>query len=223
MVDGALPWSYETEVLKRIRSAKSLLDMGTGGGELLSMITPLPHDTCATEGYKPNVPIARKRLAPLGVRVYETYGYKLPFKNARFDLIINRHTGYSNKEVFRVLRPGGILITQHVGDRYNLRLNTLLGAGIKSHVISHWNLSIAVSELKGVGMKILVQKEAFPINRFYDIGAVVYYLKAIPWQLKGFSVKRYHKALFRLHRRMLKRGYVDVSAHNFLIIAQKPV
>jgi hypothetical protein len=36
----------------------SLLDMGTGGGELLASMAPLP-DVWATEGYPPNVPIAR--------------------------------------------------------------------------------------------------------------------------------------------------------------------
>ena len=223
MIDGALPWSYETEVLKRIKTANSLLDIGTGGGELLSMMTPLPKDTCATEGYKPNVPIARKRLEPLGVKVYQTISARpLVFKNGRFDLVINRHGGYPNlKEILRVLRTGGLFISQNVGDQYNIKLNRLLGAGVESHVISSWNLKVAVKELQNLGMKILIQREAFPMNRFYDIGAVVYYLKAIPWQLKGFSVKKYRGDLFKLHKRMLKEGYIDIPAHNFLIIAQK--
>ena len=63
-------WNYRDVVLRHLaRGVRSLLDMGTGGGEFLSGLAPLPEDTCATEAYAPNVPIARARLEPLGVQV----------------------------------------------------------------------------------------------------------------------------------------------------------
>src|SRR5712692_8615791 len=62
-------WEYAEKVKVAFSTAQSLLDMGTGGGELLSSLQPLPPHTCATEGYAPNVPIARQRLEPLGVQV----------------------------------------------------------------------------------------------------------------------------------------------------------
>src|SRR5579859_747197 len=71
MAEAPLSWSYASKLLIRLRKAQSLLDMGTGGGEFLSSLQPLPPLTCATEGYAPNVPVARQRLAPLGVQVYE--------------------------------------------------------------------------------------------------------------------------------------------------------
>ena len=115
--DGALPWSYGTEVLRWIKSSKSTLDMGTGGGELLSILATLPKNTCATEAYGPNVNVARRRLKPLGVKVFRIKELQpLPFKNGQFDLIINRHTYYSEKEVFRMLKHGGVFITQQIGD-----------------------------------------------------------------------------------------------------------
>ena len=36
IVSSPLPWSYPSKVLPRIRKVKSLLDMGTGGGEFLA-------------------------------------------------------------------------------------------------------------------------------------------------------------------------------------------
>src|SRR5689334_7703210 len=81
MVDGPLAWSYASKLLMRLRRAQSLLDMGTGGGEFLSSLQPLPAHTCATEGYAPNIPVARQCLEPLGVKVYgfEKEGDPLPF------------------------------------------------------------------------------------------------------------------------------------------------
>ena len=44
---------------------------------------------------------------------------------------------------------------------------------------NNWNLETALSKLK-VGLSITGQKEDIVKTRFYDIGALVFYLKAIP-------------------------------------------
>src|SRR5687768_7435342 len=64
-----LPWDYEATVRSKLLGAKGLLDMGTGSGEFLASLSPLPQDTCATESWAPNIAIARQRLGPLGVTV----------------------------------------------------------------------------------------------------------------------------------------------------------
>jgi 2-polyprenyl-3-methyl-5-hydroxy-6-metoxy-1,4-benzoquinol methylase len=87
-----LPWNYGSILFPYIRSTKSLLDMGTGGGELLSLLQPLPQRTCATEAYKPNVSIAKSKLSPLGVDVFPIKDDRdLPFHENEFEIIINRH------------------------------------------------------------------------------------------------------------------------------------
>src|SRR5215469_16429094 len=82
-----LPWSYASLVLPHLRAAGALLDMGTGGGEFLSRLQPLPAMTVATEGYAPNVPIARDRLSSLGVQVIaidQETSHTLPLADATF-------------------------------------------------------------------------------------------------------------------------------------------
>ena len=37
-----LPWNYVAKVRARMHSIASMLDMGTGGGELLASLTPFP-------------------------------------------------------------------------------------------------------------------------------------------------------------------------------------
>lgn len=105
MVEEPLPWDYARIVLEALPAAEALLDMGTGGGEFLSGLRPLPPDTRATEGYAPNVRVARERLEPLGIEVYEVEDdARLPFADAEFDLVTNRHESYDPTEVCRVLR-----------------------------------------------------------------------------------------------------------------------
>ncbi|MGF9768353.1 class I SAM-dependent methyltransferase [Bacillus albus] len=214
-----LSWSYGSTAFQLIQHAKSMLDMGTGGGQLLSMLQPFPPTIYATEGYDPNVPIARKKLEPLGVIVVEVKDDDaLPLQDAQFDLIVNQHESYAASEVNRILSPNGIFLTQQAGGLDCAELNKQFGTPLNSEFAS-WSLETACNELKENGFTILEEKEEFPFQRFYDIGAIVYYLKAIPWQIPDFTVERYHEELYRIHEIMLQKGYFDVKQHRFIIKA----
>jgi SAM-dependent methyltransferase len=121
------PWDYRAEVRAAIPQARTLRDMGTGGGEFLSRLAPLPPETWATESYLPNLPVAQARLAPLGVRVVAVADEtRLPLPDAHVDLVINRHESFDPSELRRILRPGGTFLTQQVGGQDNRALNTAL-------------------------------------------------------------------------------------------------
>ncbi|PGB02519.1 class I SAM-dependent methyltransferase [Bacillus toyonensis] len=214
-----LSWSYGSTAFQLIQHAKSMLDMGTGGGKFLSMLQPFPPTIYATEGYAPNVPIARKKLEPLGVIVVEVSDDDaLPLQDAQFDLIVNQHESYAASEVNRILSPNGVFLTPQAGGLDCAELNKQFGTPLNSEFAS-WSLETACNELKENGFTILDAKEEFPLQRFYDIGAIVYYLKAIPWQIPDFTVERYYEELYRIHEIMLQNGYFDVKQHRFIIKA----
>lgn len=198
-----------------------MLDMGTGGGEFLLSIQPLPKNTCATESYKPNIPIARKNLEPIGVKVIEFIDENnLDIKDEQFDLIINRHESFSVKEVKRILKSNGFFITQQVGDKNNLELNQLLEAP-QDPDYADWNMDYTVKELCRAGFTIIKKKECFPKERCFDIGAIIFYLKAIPWQIPNFSIEKYYSKLKELHLLIHEKNYIDITSHYFLIVAKK--
>ncbi len=62
--------------------------------------------------------------------------------------------------------------------------------------------------------------EEFPETWFADIGSVVYYLKAIPWAIPNFTVRRYRDRLLALHERMIRDGGLWIRAHLFVIEAR---
>ncbi|CAJ0754897.1 18240_t:CDS:10 [Entrophospora sp. SA101] len=211
---GSLGWNYENTVRSLLPHHKGLLDMGTGSGEFLASLSPLPPDTCATEGWAPNIDIARKRLKPLGVTVtaITDYDVRLPINDARFDLIINRHEPYIIYEVHRLLKQNGIFVTQQVGERDNIEINKLLGA--PEHLgYREWHLEQACSEMVKAGFTILEKQEAFIETKFYDVGAIVYYLRAIPWQIEDFSVEKYSEQLINLHHKIQNEGLFILQNH----------
>lgn len=55
---------------------------------------------------------------------------------------------------------------------------------------------------------------------FYDIGAITYYLKAIPWLIENFSSEKYWDALWFILRRIEHDGYYEVLNHRFVITAE---
>ena len=89
----------------------------------------------------------------------------------------------------RVLKPDSQFITQQVGGKNEDDLNILMEAN--EYPYAHWTLAYAVKQLQDTGWRIVEQREDHPIMRFFDVGAIVYYLKAIPWQIPDFSVEGY--------------------------------
>ena len=88
LVEESEPWDYAGIVRHLLPNTTSMLDMGTAGGELLSVLHPLPPDTRATEAYGPNLPIARRRLEPLEIVVVAIEDHtRLPSATATFDLV----------------------------------------------------------------------------------------------------------------------------------------
>lgn len=48
---------------------------------------------------------------------------------------------------------------------------------------------------------------------------MVYYLRAVPWQIPDFTVEGYRERLVALHERMAREGGLHVAAHLFYIEA----
>ncbi|MEA3335796.1 MAG: class I SAM-dependent methyltransferase [Chloroflexota bacterium] len=222
-IDGPLPWNFRERIERYLPDVNSLYDMGTGGGEFLASLAPLPPDTWASENWSRNLPIARARLEPLGVTMVSFDSIdQLPFPDDAFDLVINRHEGYAPAEVLRILKPGGRFITQQVGGRNEFRLNELLQED-PYFKYEDWVLANAVADLEEGSFQVTKKQEAFPEARVTDIGAVVYYLRAIPWQIEDFSVERYRERLLAVHNMIQEEGYLSVHSHRFYVEAVKPV
>ncbi len=214
-------WDYKLAVLTAMKQAHSMLDMHTGGGEVLAqLLTNQPvAEVYATELYAPNVIAAQKRLSPLGVTVYTPQDESLPFPDHSLDLVINRHGSYVPSEVVRVLKREHTFITQQVGDQTNSTLHELLGR--KKQLEHPWNIDHAAQEMEDAGCSISERKEEISFTRFHDVGAIVYYLKAVSWEVPDFSVEKYWPRLIEIHHLIQQEEYVDIPFHSFLLVAKK--
>jgi hypothetical protein len=101
-----LPWDYRASASQLLASATSVLDMGTGGGERFGeLLESFGGRAIATEEWHVNAPIAAEHLRTFGAGLVRCRSLELPFAEASFDLVLNRHEELDPVEVARVLVP----------------------------------------------------------------------------------------------------------------------
>lgn len=216
------PWNFASLLKEKIRVVSSMVDLGTGGGEFLASLAPLPRVTYATEAYPANFTIASRRLASMGVSVLPTgLDLRIPLPDNSVELVANRHEEFSGPEVFRVLTPGGWFITQQVGIRNNVELAEKFGAE-PSHPTNDVSSAVELAEeISSAGFVIQDKAEATYSDEFLDVGAVVYYLRAIPWEVPGFSVDRHREHLKEIYLEIQRKGSFRVTTHRLLVVARR--
>jgi len=218
-----LPWNYDRMVHQYLNANSKLLDMGTGGGEHLLTFKHPHNNTCATEAYPPNFELCKRTLTPLGIDVRQVFNDDyLPFKNDVFDIIINRQAFFDISEVYRLLKPNGLFITQQVGDLNNNELRRFLINDFNEIKGIEHTLESNVALIKSKGLTILNSDECFPNQNFLDVGALVYYAKIIEWEFPNFSVDSCFKQLCLLQSIVEDQGFIESKQHRFIIVAQKP-
>ena len=216
------PWSYLERAAQLMQNVTSVLDMGTGGGErLLNLRSHWPAKVVVTEDYPPNVQLAAERLSPLGVKVVDvalTRTGAMPFDDEEFDLILNRHSGFNAAEVARVLAPGGTFLTQQIDGRW---ARDLMAAFDVSPQWPDETLDNSVTWLETAGLEIAVAEDWSGTFCFSDVGAIVYYLRAVPWLVPGFSVETHLGGLVTLQHKLDGGEKLCFAAMKFLIEARK--
>lgn len=218
-VEAAPPWSYLDLARGAVSTASDILDVATGGGEIFASLAPFPGRATAVEGHVPNLPVARRRLEPLRVQVFEGNTRSgMPFADGTFDLVLNRHGGFRAREMHRVLKPGGTFLTQQVGGDNLADLTEVFGSSLP---YPDNTLGRVCDEFVALGCEIRRAEDWRGAVSFADVGAVVYFLKAIPWVVRGFDVERHLDELEALQVMLDEGKSLQFTYTRFLIEAVK--
>ncbi|MFI1354000.1 class I SAM-dependent methyltransferase [Streptomyces sp. NPDC020898] len=217
-------WGYARAMGERLARVSAALDVHTGGGEVLNTAPTLPPLTVATEGWPPNVAKATALLHPRGVAVVAVPDdAPLPFAADAFDLVVSRHPVAPHwTEIARVLRPGGTYFAQHVGpsSAYELVEHFLGPQPDGRRSARHPDRERAGAE--AAGLEIVELRAERLRMEFYDIAAVVHFLRKVIWMVPGFTVDAYRPQLRSLHERIETEGPFVAHSTRHLFDARKP-
>lgn len=218
-----LPWDYRDIIKKYLSPDMKLLDIDTGGGEFLLSLGHPHHNLAATESYPPNVELCKEVLLPLGIDFKEADGCdeSYPFEERTFDMVINRHGEFNAKEIWRILKPGGMFITQQVGAENDRELVELLLKEAPPLPFPRQYLEIIKREFEGIGFTTIEAQEACGPIRFYDVGALVWFARVIPWEFPEFNVQDCAEKLYKAQEILEKRGVIQGRTHRFLLCVRK--
>jgi SAM-dependent methyltransferase len=224
-------WGYSRLLADRIGRAEAVLDVETGGGEVLAEALRTsgqrtsghrPAVVAATESWPPNIEIARRNLAPYGGVVAEVADdADLPFPPESFGLVVSRHpVEVLWSEIARLLKPGGTYLSQQVGAGTNRELyDFMMGP---QPVDSSRSSQAAAAEATAAGLDVVdLQEQALRVE-FFDVAAVVHFLRKVLWTVPGFTVAGYSEPLARMHEHIRANGAFVCHSQRFLIEARKP-
>lgn len=215
------PWDYRQVIMQHLKPDMKLLDIDTGGGEFLLSLGHPHENTAATENYPPNVELCRETLLPLGIDFRQADGSgELPYPNESFDMVIDRHGDFNPAEIYRVLKKGGMFVMQQVGAENDRELVELLCGKLPLPFPEQYADKAAAAFLKA-GFSVLRKEECFRPIRFYDVGALTWFARVIPWEFPDFSVDTHLQNLLNAQRVLEETGFVEGRTHRFHLVAQK--
>jgi SAM-dependent methyltransferase len=218
-------WGYARMLVSQVGQASSVLDVQTGGGEVFAEVLAQVDDRAlhlaATESWPPNAEVARSTLHPFGVSVVETPDdAPFPFPGESFDLVVSRHPTLTKwREISRVLRPDGKYFSQQVGAGTHRELTDFMMG--PQPISDRRSTERATRSAAQANLEVVDLREASMRVVFYDVGAVVYFLRKVPWTVPGFSVDAYRSQLAALHEQIEKAGAFVSHSQRFLIEAKK--
>ncbi|MFF8654983.1 class I SAM-dependent methyltransferase [Streptomyces huasconensis] len=217
-------WRYSEAMAERLAAAKASLDIQTGGGEVLASAATLPPLAVATEGWPANVAKATALLHPRGVAVVASpEDAPLPFADAAFDLVTSRHPVQARfAEIARVLRPGGTYFAQHVGPASVFEVVEYFLGPQPAEVRNSRHPDLERAEAEAAGLEVADLRAERLRMEFFDIGAVVHFLRKVVWMVPDFSVEKYRPRLRELHERIQAEGPFVAHSSRHLFDLRKP-
>ena len=219
-------WGYVRLCGERLGQVDAVLDVDTGGGEVLAealgLAERVPATVRATEGWAPNYELARATLAPFGgvVALVDDSAAPLPFGDRTFDLVTSRHpVAFPYIEAARVLAPGGTLLVQEVGAGSNRALYEFL-MGPQANRDAEY-LDEVRARVAAVGLDVVRLQDALTRVEFFDLAAVVHFLRKVLWTVPDFSVEKYGDRLRALGNHIAEHGSFVCHSRRTLVEARK--
>ena len=214
------PWVYAGLLRDHMARAQAALDVETGGGEVLVTLARPPL-LVATEGWWPNAEAARSRLRPLGAHIVAAVDVPtLPFTDGSFDLVVSRHPVVVLwDEITRVLRPGGRICRSRWPGTNRELIHFMMGP---QPVHQSRSAASARAAVESHGLELVDLQECALRVEFFDVGAVVYFLRKVLWTVAGFTPEAYAGALRRMHEHIEREGSFVSTSQRLLVEARAP-
>ena len=166
------PWTYVEIIKKYLKPSDDVLDVGTGGGEFLTKLSPYFNKAVGIDIDPEMIAVANRNSASVDNVSFEVMDDRLIGLVGVFDIILCRHAPYNLGAVKKHLKPGGYFITQQVGEKNMENIKSAIGQDMTKP-------AIAKSEFIDGGFDIVEFLEYDIDHIVLDIESLVFWLNAL--------------------------------------------
>ena len=223
---GPVPWDYMEVARRYLSPLHRVLDVGTGGGERFLALADWYGSGIGIDADPEMVAVAEENLPEdlaCRIKFLPMDAADLEFPDNAFDVVLNRHSVVCVDEVARVLRPGGVFITQAVGVRNTANICNLFGCGpggqyanAPGQDVSTWAAAFAA-----LGFAVRCRAEYDVPYLFLDVESLVFWLMAIPMP-EDFDVETHWPQVDHILSEFQTPRGIETNEHRELLIVQKP-
>ncbi len=232
MSEETPPWQYDDVVRGYLRQTNLVADIGTGGGEVFSAFAKDMGWGYGLDRNRERLAVASQdgrsaRIDNIGYAIMDARA--LAFGDRSLDVVLAKYADFSPSEVYRVLRPGGVFITQQMGDHEMASIFETFG-GVSFG--DYWRRRFAASgdtfrstrqcgrELEALGAHV-VRYDEYDLPQFFqDLDSLVFYLKASPLP-EPFDPALHADAINRLQERYGTERGIQTNAHRELLVVRR--
>jgi hypothetical protein len=122
-------------------------------------------------------------------------------------------------EIARVLTPGGTYLSQQIGAGTNRELTDFLMG--RQPVNQHRSPERTRAAAEAAGLEVLDLRSCALRVEFFDVGAVVHFLRKVHWTVPGFTPEGYVDRLRALHNHITTEGVFVSTAQRLLVEARR--
>ncbi len=225
LISGEKPFFFEYLKIFKNKNFK-VLDLGCGSGELTLKLSPFFEEIVGIDPFANYIKTAKelkKKNKIKNVIFKVADGLNLPFKNGSFDIIFSSRGPLSSntnfiKESFRVLKKGGLMIEETIGEKDKIELKKIFNRG-QNYPNTEIKLKSIKKLLEQVDMK-LIESKYFKFHQVYpSIDDVVKILERTPI-IPNFDKIKDRLYLEKINKKLNNKG-ITLSSHRLIWLAQK--
>jgi SAM-dependent methyltransferase len=219
------PWDYVDVAREYLAPDSHVLDIGTGGGERFLALADACRSGVGIDASAEMIATAQENL-PSALADKVTFAVmsaqRLNFAPASFGVVLNRHAQVDAAEVTRVLRPGGVFITQQVGARNTANICAVFGCtpgGTYSSDSTQTPEALRAAFIDA-GCRIVAEGEYDARTWFLDVESLLFWLQAVPLP-EDFSIELHWRQVDAIIGAYGTEHGIETNEHRTLLVARK--
>jgi ubiquinone/menaquinone biosynthesis C-methylase UbiE len=208
---------------KRLKGSEEVLDIGTAEGKRFLRIADVIGKGVGIDIEPTMIRLAKRNGKPFkNISFKVMSAAKLAFPARKFDIVICRHAPLNFRELFRVTKPGGIVVTQQVHETDKLNLKTAFGRG-QGYKVDGKKMLIEkyAAQAQKAGFRIVKRNVSNITYYFPNKARLIRFLEITP-TIPDFGSKKDFNILDGFIARNRTNKGIKTNTARFLLELKKP-